>query len=230
MRRSRESRQVASPQVVCVEDLRRLARRRVPRAVFDYIDGGAEGEVTLRENCRAFEDVIFRPRQAAEVAGCNLRTRVLGLDLSLPFVLAPVGYSRLMSPGGEVASARQAGQAGTAYILSTISGYRLEDVKAASPGPVFYQLYLMGGRASAEAAIERARLAGYAGLVVTIELVDPGRTGLPVTARQGGNAEPAVPDIAAAVLDAAADAWRIERGGLRIVLRKDLADVDADDD
>jgi isopentenyl diphosphate isomerase/L-lactate dehydrogenase-like FMN-dependent dehydrogenase len=165
----RASRQVASPQVVCVEDLRLLARRRVPRAVFDYLDGGAEGEVTLRENCRTFQDVTFRPRHAVEVSGGDLRTRVLSLDLSLPFLLAPVGYSRLMSPGGEVSAAREAGKAGTGYILSTISGHRLEDVKAGSSGPVFYQLYLMGGRAAAEAVIERARIAGCAGLVVTID-------------------------------------------------------------
>jgi L-lactate dehydrogenase (cytochrome) len=169
MMMSRASRRVASPRVVCIEDLRRLARRRVPRAVFDYLDGGAEGEVTLRENCRTFEDVTFRPRHAVKVSGCDLRTRVLGFDLSMPFLLAPVGYSRLMYPGGEVAAAREAGKAGTGYILSTISGHRLEDVKAGSSGPVFYQLYLMGGRAAAEAAIERARVAGFAGLVVTID-------------------------------------------------------------
>jgi L-lactate dehydrogenase (cytochrome) len=137
--------------------------------VFDYLDGGAEGEVTLRENCRTFEDVTFRPRHAVEVSGCDLRTRVLGLDLSLPFLLAPVGYSRLMYAGGEVAAAQEAGKAGSGYILSTISGHRLEDVKAGSSGPVFYQLYLMGGRAAAEAVIERARVAGFAGLVVTID-------------------------------------------------------------
>src|SRR5499426_3131932 len=165
----RASRKVASPHVVCVEDLRPLARRRVPRAVFDYLDGGAEGEVTLRENCRVFEDVTFRPHHAVVVPHCNLRTRVLGLDLSLPFLLAPVGYSRLMHPGGEVAAARAAGKAGTAYILSTISGHKLEDVKAGSSGPVLYQLYIVGGRATAEAAIERARVAGFAGLVVTID-------------------------------------------------------------
>ena len=163
------SRKVASPRVVCVEDLRPLARRRVPRAVFDYLDGGAEGEVTLRENCRAFEDLTFRPRHAVALAECDLRTRALGLDLALPFMLAPVGYSRLMHPGGEVAAARAAGHAGTAYILSTVSGHKLEDVKAASAGPVLYQLYLMGGRAASEAAIERARVAGFAGLVVTID-------------------------------------------------------------
>jgi len=127
------------------------------------------GEITLRENCRAFEEVTFRPRHAVAVPGCDFRTRVLGFDLALPFLLAPVGYSRLMHPGGEVVAAREAGRAGTAYILSTISGHRLEDVKAGSTGPVLYQLYLLGGRAAAEAAIERARLAGFGGLVVTID-------------------------------------------------------------
>ena len=146
-----------------------MARRRVPKAVFDYLDGGAEGEVTLRENCRAFQDVTFRPRHAVALESCDLSTRLLGFDLSLPFLLAPVGYSRLMHPGGEVAAARAAGTAGTAYILSTISGHKLEDVKAGSIGPVFYQLYLMGGRGAAEAAIERARVAGFNALVVTID-------------------------------------------------------------
>ena len=163
------SRAVASPRVVSIEDLRPIARRRLPKAVFDYLDGGAEGEVTLRENCRAFEDVTFRPRHAVVIPNCELGTRVLGFDLSLPFLLAPVGYSRLMHPGGEVAAARAAGAAGTAYILSTISGHKLEDVKAGSSGPVFYQLYLMGGRGAAEAVIERARVAGFSALVVTID-------------------------------------------------------------
>jgi isopentenyl diphosphate isomerase/L-lactate dehydrogenase-like FMN-dependent dehydrogenase len=166
---TRAARSVASPRVVCIEDFRPIARARVPKSVFDYLDGGAEGEVTLRENCRIFNDVTFRPRHAVEVAKCDLRTRVLGLDLSLPFLLAPVGYSRLMHPGGEVAAARAAGRAGTGYILSTISGHKLEDVKAGSTGPVFYQLYLMGGRGAAEASIERARVAGFSALVVTID-------------------------------------------------------------
>ncbi|MGA2921762.1 MAG: alpha-hydroxy acid oxidase [Candidatus Sulfotelmatobacter sp.] len=166
---TRSSRTVASPKVVCIEDFRPIARERIPKPVFDYLDGGAEGEVTLRENCRIFNDVTFRPRHAVDVAKCSLCTRVLGFDLALPFLLAPVGYSRLMHPGGEVAAARAAGRAGTAYILSTISGHKLEDVKAGSTGPVFYQLYLMGGRGAAEAAIERARVAGFAALVVTID-------------------------------------------------------------
>ncbi len=166
---SRLALSVASPRVVCIADLRRVARKRIPKAVFDYLDGGAEDEITLRENCRVFEDVSFRPRCAVAFPDCDLRTRVLGYDLALPFILAPVGYSRLMHPGGEVAAAHAAGKAGTAYILSTISGHKLEDVRAASSGPVFYQLYLMGGRGAAEAAIGRARAAGFNALVVTID-------------------------------------------------------------
>lgn len=166
---TRGARSVASPRVVCIEDFRPIARERIPKPVFDYLDGGAEGEVTLRENCRVFNDVTFRPRHAVALADCSLCTTILGFNLSLPFMLAPVGYSRLMHPGGEVAASRAAGKAGTAYILSTISGHKLEDVRAASKGPVFYQLYLMGGRGAAEAAIERARAAGFNALVVTID-------------------------------------------------------------
>ena len=162
-------RSVASPRVVNIADLRRIAKRRLPSAVFDYLDGGAEGEITLRESCRAYDDITFRPRHAVAFAKCNLGTRVLGFDLALPFLLAPVGYSRLMHPVGEVGAARAAGNAGTAYILSTISGHKLEDVKGSSTGPVFHQLYLMGGRAAAEGAIERARIAGMSALVVTID-------------------------------------------------------------
>src|SRR6202011_2353193 len=132
---------VNSPHVVNIHDLRRVAQQRLPRVVFDYLDGGAEGEVTLRENCRAFDDITFRPRCVVAFAACDLKTSVLGFDLSFPAMLAPVGYSRLMHPGGEVAAARAAGKAGTGYILSTISGHKLEHVKAGSTGPVFYQLY-----------------------------------------------------------------------------------------
>src|SRR5579864_6387438 len=143
-------RAVAPPRVVKIEDLRRVAKGRVPRVVFDYLDGGADGEITLRENCRAFEQVTFRPRHAVAVPACDLRTRVLGLDLSLPFLLAPVGYSRIMHPEGECAAARAAGARGTIYILSTISGHAMEEVRQASSGVVWYQLYLLGGRETAE--------------------------------------------------------------------------------
>ncbi|MGC1450749.1 MAG: alpha-hydroxy acid oxidase [Candidatus Sulfotelmatobacter sp.] len=158
-----------SSQVVNIEDLRRLAQRRLPKSVFDYLDGGAEAELTLAENCRAFRDVLFRPRSAVAIGKCDLKTRVLSHELSFPAMLAPVGYSRLMHPGGEVTAARAAGEAGTGYILSTISGHKLENVKAASQGPCWYQLYLMGGREAAEGALERARRAGFSALVITVD-------------------------------------------------------------
>jgi len=160
---------LSSSKVVNIEDLRRMARERVPKSVFDYLDGGAESELTLSENCRAFRDVTFRPRGAVAVPDCKLSTTVVGHELALPFILAPVGYSRLMHPEGEIAAARAAGDAGTGYILSTISGHKLEDVKAGSRGPCWYQLYLVGGRGAAEGALERAKRAGFSALVITVD-------------------------------------------------------------
>jgi len=154
---------------VAIEDLRRLAKRRLPRVVFDYMDGGADNETTLRENSAAFDRIIFRPRNAVANAPVNLRTTVLGTTLELPFLLAPVGSSRLFYPRGECVAAAQAGAAGTAYVLSTLSGCRLEEVRAATTGPAWYQLYLVAGREVASAAIQRAKAAGFGALVVTID-------------------------------------------------------------
>ena len=160
---------VASPQVVNINDLRRQAKRRLPRMTFDYIDGGADREITLRANCAAFDQVLFRPRAAVATPSCDLTTTVLGATLDLPFVLAPVGSSRMFYPRGEEAAARAAGKAGTAYTLSTLSGCRLEDVKAATTGPAWYQLYLVGGHDVARAAMARAKAAGYTALFVTVD-------------------------------------------------------------
>jgi L-lactate dehydrogenase (cytochrome) len=160
---------LSSPDVLNIADLRRLADRRVPRVVFDYIDGGAEDELTLRANTRVYEEITLRPRGAVEVADCDLSTTVLGTRLSLPFLLAPVGSTRLFYPRGEVAAARAAGRAGTAYSLSTLGGSSIEDVREASRGPLWYQLYLVGGRDIARKAIARARAAGYSALLVTID-------------------------------------------------------------
>src|SRR6266545_4952550 len=148
---------VVPPRVINIEDLRRAAKRRLPRVVFDYIDGGAEDELT------------FRPRCAVATPACELRVSVLGASLSMPLILAPVGSSRLMCARGEEAAANAAGAAGIAYTLSTLSGCRLEDVAAASKGPLWYQLYLVGGRDCALSAIERAKAAGFSVLVVTID-------------------------------------------------------------
>src|SRR5438132_5954203 len=163
------ARSVESPRVLNIEDLRRAAKRRLPRVVFDYIDGGAEDERTLRANRRAFEAVTFRPRCAVAVPACNLRTVILGAPVSMPLILAPVGSSRLIHPRGEEAAARAASAAGIPYVLSTFSGCRLEDVAAASKAPLWYQLYLAGGRDCAVPALERAKAAGFSALVVTID-------------------------------------------------------------
>jgi L-lactate dehydrogenase (cytochrome) len=160
---------VTSSRVVNIADLRELARRRLPRMVFDYIDGGAEGEVTLRENCRIYEDVRFRPRSGVVVPKVDLSTTVLGHTLSMPIILGPVGSSRMFWPRGEAAASAAAGKAGTIYTLSTLSGTRLEEVKAATTGPCWYQVYLCGGREIAQSAIARAQAVGYSALVVTID-------------------------------------------------------------
>jgi len=163
------ARSVSFPRVVNIADFRRLAKRRLPAVVFAYIDGGAEDEVTLRENCRAFSDVGFRPRQCVAVPSCDLRTTMLGTTFDLPFLLAPVGFCRMFYPRGEVHAARAANEAGTGYILSTFSGTRLEEVREGASGPLWFQLYVPGGRAIAEATIARARAAGYKALVVTVD-------------------------------------------------------------
>ncbi len=152
-----------------IADLRVLAQRRLPRVVFDYIDGGADAERTLRENSRVFDDVTFRPRGAVANRSVSLRTTVLAQTFDLPFLLAPIGSSRMFYPRAEELAAAAAGDAGTAYILSTLSGCRLEDVKAATRGPAWYQVYLVGGRAVAERAIMRAKAAGFTALVVTVD-------------------------------------------------------------
>jgi L-lactate dehydrogenase (cytochrome) len=166
---TRQERRVASPRVVNIGDLRRVAERRLPRVVFDYVDGGAQGEITLRENTRAFEEVTFRPRNAVAVRGCDLRTKVLGTELSMPMLLAPIGFSRMLYPQGEITAARAAGKADIGFTLTTISGSSLEEVAKATQGPRWYQLYLVGGRECAEAALERAQKAGFTVLAMTID-------------------------------------------------------------
>jgi L-lactate dehydrogenase (cytochrome) len=160
---------VASPRVVNIGDLRLAAQRRLPRVVFDYVDGGADGEVTLRENTRAFEEIVFRPRNAVFVRGCDMRAKVLGCDLSMPVLLAPVGFSRMIHPQGETTAARAAGKAGIGFCLTTVSGCKLEHVAEAANCARWYQLYLVGGRECAEAALDRAWKAGFTVLAITID-------------------------------------------------------------
>ena len=160
---------VTAPNVVNIADLRILAENRLPRMVFDYIDSGADREQTLSQNCTAFNEILFRPRCAVATPNCDLGITVLDQKFELPFVLAPVGSSRMFYPKGEVVAAEQAGKAGTGYTLSTLSGCRLEEVKQATEFPAWYQLYLLGGKDVAMNTIERAKLAGFSAIVVTID-------------------------------------------------------------
>ena len=151
-----------------------MAQRRLPRLVFDYIDGGAEAEVTLRDNSKAFEELTFRPRGAVAIPSCDLKTTVMGASIEVPFILAPVGSSRMFFRNGEVLAARAAGKAGTGYVLSTLSGTPMEQVRAATSGPAWYQVYLCGGREASMKMLQRARAAGFTALVVTIDTGVPG--------------------------------------------------------
>ena len=152
-----------------IDDLRLLARARVPRVVFDFVDGGAEGETTLSANRAAFEALTFRPRHATAVRQCDLVTSVLGTTISLPILLAPVGSACLIHHDGEIGITRAAGSAGTIYVVPTTSGNSLECVMAASSGPLWYQLYLIGGRKAAEDSLARISRAGFSALVVTVD-------------------------------------------------------------
>jgi isopentenyl diphosphate isomerase/L-lactate dehydrogenase-like FMN-dependent dehydrogenase len=166
---NRSARRVSSPRAINIEDLRRIAHKRLPKVVYEFLDGAAEDEMTLAANRSAFDAYTFRPRHAVSMPQVDLRTTVLGSEISLPILLAPVGCTRVMNHEGEVGIARAAGPAGTIYILPTASGHLLEDVKAAASGPLWYQLYLIGGRAAAEAVLARAATAGFTALVVTID-------------------------------------------------------------
>ncbi len=153
---------------VNIADLRRMARRRLPRVVFDYLDGGAEAERTLRDNVRAFRHWQFRPRHGDAIPAPDLSTSVMGQRLTWPVLVAPIGYSGLMHRDGERGMGRAAARDGTPYVMSTISGAAMEDV-AATGVALFLQIYLLGGREAGEATLERARAAGVKGLFLTID-------------------------------------------------------------
>lgn len=153
-----------------VEQAITLARRRVPRSVFRYIEGGNEDEITVRANRAAFGEITFLPRAAVVHPKPDLRRTVLGHDLAMPVIVAPAGYIRLAHIDGEIGAARAAGRAGIPAGISTLSSYDIFDITSASSGPVWYQLYFAGGRVGAEIAIDRAKRAGCTALFVTVDL------------------------------------------------------------
>src|SRR5438046_5757647 len=155
--------------IVNVEDLRRRARRRLPRAVFDFIDGGAEDERTLRRNTAAFERITFRPRILVDVDARDQSTSVLGQPLASPLILAPTGLCGMAAPRGEVLAARAAVRTGTVFTLSCMSAVTIEALAHEVPGPHWFQLYVWRDRGLTRSLVERARDAGYRALVLTAD-------------------------------------------------------------
>jgi len=158
-----------------VHDLRAMARRRLPRGVFDYIDGGAEDEHTMGENTAAFRRIGFQPRVLQGVGTPDPSTTLLGKSLPIPLVLAPTGFTRIADPDGELAVARAAARAGIPYTLSTLGTRSIEEVADVSAGRKWFQLYMFRDRGLCEEMVERAASAGFEALVFTVDLTVHGR-------------------------------------------------------
>ena len=154
-----------------IEDLRRAAKRRTPRAAFDYTDGAADGEVSLSRARQAFADVEFHPSILRDVSNVDTSRNVLGERTTLPFGIAPTGFTRLMQTEGEIAGVTAAEAAGIPYTLSTMGTTSIEDVAAAAPGArKWFQLYMWNDRDRSMALVERAAKAGFDTLVVTVDV------------------------------------------------------------
>lgn len=152
-----------------ISDLRKLFQQRIPPVVGDYFLGGASDEVTMRDNVGAFARTRFAPNYGVSHDTIDMTTNIAGTDISMPVIVGPVGSLRTLWPKGEALAAKAAGDAQTICTLSTLTGTRLEEVRAASKHDCWFQLYLVGGKEVAMKGIERAKNAGYSALVLTID-------------------------------------------------------------
>lgn len=158
-----------------VEDLRLEARRRLPKMIFDHVDGGAGLETTLRENRADFARIKLRPRILEPVADLDTTIRVCGQNLSLPVILAPTGMPRMCSRVGELGVAEAAGRAGTIFTVSTASSYPMERIAGHAAGPLWFQIYIGRDWTATSDLVRRARSAGYSALVVTVDVQTGGQ-------------------------------------------------------
>jgi L-lactate dehydrogenase (cytochrome) len=158
-----------------VDDLRRIARRRLPRGVFDYVDGGAEDERTMAANRAAYGTVGFRPRVLRNVEKVDVSADLLGSPVEFPLVLAPTGFTRIVHPDGELAVARAADRAGIPFALSTLSTCSIEEVRAVSQGRLWFQVYAWRDRGLVKELVDRAADARYDALVLTVDTAVLGR-------------------------------------------------------
>jgi L-lactate dehydrogenase (cytochrome) len=154
-----------------VADLRAIAKRRTPKAAFDYTEGAAEGEISLARARQAFEDIEFHPSILRDVSRVDTSRQVLGGPVALPFGIAPTGFTRMMQSEGELAGAAAAGAAGIPFSLSTMGTSSIEDVQAANPnGRNWFQLYMWKDRDRSMALVDRAARAGFDTLLVTVDV------------------------------------------------------------
>jgi len=157
-----------------IYELRRSARRVIPRPVFDYVDGAADEELSMAANVRAFRRWRFQPRALTGITAVDTATRLLDRDLTLPLVLAPTGYTRMMHPAGENAVARAAQRHGLPYTLSTMGTTSIEDVAAAAQPDLWFQLYIQKDEGLTKELVNRAATAGYRVLVITVDTLVTG--------------------------------------------------------
>jgi L-lactate dehydrogenase (cytochrome) len=160
---------------ITVEDMRRIAKRRLPRGVFDYIDGGAEDERTMANNASAFGRIEFCPNVLCDVSEIDVSTTLLGRPVAMPLVLAPTGYTRLTHSQGELSVARAGERAGIPYSLSTMSTRSIEEVAAVSAGAKWFQIYTWKDRGLVRELVERAATAGYEAVLLTVDTAVLGR-------------------------------------------------------
>lgn len=158
-----------------VDDLRRLARSRLPKGVFHYIDGGAEDERTLGRNVSGFTRLEFRPRVLRDVSTIDTSTELLGRRLPLPMVLAPTGFTRIADPAGELAVARAASRFGVPFSLSTMGTRSIEEVASVSGGPKWFQIYTWRDRRLVQDLVDRSGAAGYEAIILTVDTAVLGR-------------------------------------------------------
>jgi 4-hydroxymandelate oxidase len=243
----------SSATLLRVEDYREAARARLDGPVWDFIEGGAESERTVRANLRAFERVTLRPRVLVDVSHCDTGSELLGARLGTPVGVAPTAYHRLVHPDGEVATARGAGEAGALHVVSIYASRTLEDIAAGARGPLWLQLYWLRDREVLAALAARAAAAGFRAIVLTVDAPRLGRRH-----RDARNGFALGPAVHAANLDPALTArahlpgpggsalaahavqavdpsvtwsdlaWLRERSGLPLVLKGVLTAQDAD--
>lgn len=208
---------MSSP-IYSAADARRRARRRLPTSVFEFIEGGNESRSTVRDNVEAFEELGFWPRVSSTATGPGLTRTVLGREISMPVITTPAGFIRIAHRDGELAVARAGARAGIPTGLSILASEPVEKVVAANPD-TWFQLYMIGGRAGTEIAVERARLAGARALMVTVDLA----AGTGGSDRRRASAPPASASIPVAVAHAAEilshPLWAVDfaQGGLNLV-------------